>query len=163
MTTSLLAAQLLPLVSESSGHFELSGSSRAWSPNLLTRSCRHLSLQVYASSHSGTSMYMSQMFVAALRVTHASTLGSPAITRTRHSPDPWSAGMEPVRVRVRVVLRVPVPDPCYALNCQADASLSTTLRIDPNRARPPLQRSMSSKQNSPAARPSTRPRIVPGR
>ena len=30
---------------------------------------------------------MSQMFVAAL--THASTLGSPAITRPRHSPDPW--------------------------------------------------------------------------
>ena len=56
---------------------------------------------------------MSQMFVAAL--THAYTLGSPAITRTRHSPDPWLAGMEPVRVRVRVVLKVPVPDPCYAL------------------------------------------------
>ena len=44
-----------------------------------------------------------------------STLGSPANTRTRNSPDPQSAGTEPARVRVRVVLRVPVPDPCYAL------------------------------------------------
>ena len=83
MTMSLLAAQLLPLVLESSGDFEIGVSSCAWSPNLLTRSCRQLFLQVYTSSHSG---YMSQMFVAAL--THAFTLGSPAITRTRHSPDP---------------------------------------------------------------------------
>ena len=40
---------------------------------------------------------------------------SPANTRTRNSPDPQIAGTEPARVQVRVVLRVPVPNLCYAL------------------------------------------------
>ena len=38
-----------------------------------------------------------------------------AFTRTRDVPAPVFTGEVPARVRVRVVLRVPVPDPCYAL------------------------------------------------